>query len=451
MAGCAGVGELKGLPAGTVPAAFGETTVGMDRAAWWARLRDPALEALVTQAMADAPDVQVALARVMQARAGLDAAGAARLPNVNVDATVTQQRTSLDQFGFTLPPGQRFERERTTFNPAVSASYEADLFGRLAAGSRAARARLDAATADAAATRLTLAGDIAKGVFAVRTLDLRIAAARDSVAQAEMLERLARDRVQAGLVSASEAASAATLTAQAAAVAPALESARAAEVAGLSVLSGLGVAEVRRLLSDGAGLPVADALPVVDVPSLLLQRRPDVAAAEARLRAADGDLAAAVRARYPRLTLTGSLGWLATTTAALFDPATLAASVAGTLSAPLLDFGRATAEVDRNRGARAEALAGYRRAVLLAIGDVEQQLVAARTARERQARLAAAAQAAADAEGLAGAQFRGGLTSMTDWLNARRTKLAARDAELEAQGEALERALLLWQAAGGQG
>jgi outer membrane protein TolC len=329
----------------------------------------------------------------------------------------------------------------------IEAGWELDLFGRLKAGRAAAGARLDAATADAAATRLALESDLARNLVAVRTLDARRASALQALDAARALDRLARVRAEAGLATGLDTATtAADVAAAEAALAP-LGGERAARVAALSRLTARPSAEIAGWLAPPAPLPAGWAL--ADIPSDLLQRRPDIAAAHARLRAADQDTAAALAARYPRLTLTGSLGWLAQTAGALFTGDALTASAGVFLAGPLLDFGRAAAEAEARKGAAAEATARYRAAVLTALAEVETELAAARAARTQAGDLGRSADALARALRLAEAQYRGGLTDARAAAEAQRRLAEARDRQLIAEGLALDAAIALELAAGG--
>jgi NodT family efflux transporter outer membrane factor (OMF) lipoprotein len=410
--------------------------------------QDPALEPLLVAARAGSPDLETAAARVLQARAGLRAAGAQLAPSVDASVSATRRRQSQEQFGPNAPPGLILPT-LSFYEPSLTVGWEIDLFGRLAASRKAAAARLSAAGADAEAVRLTLETDIARSVVAVRSLDGRIKAANEAVAAARSLDHLARVRAEAGLVTGLDPATTAADVAQAEAALPPLQADRTARIASLSRLTGLSTARVAEILGRDVSLPSASAWSLPDIPSGLLQRRPDIRSAQAQLHAADADVAAALAARYPRLTLTGSLGWLSTTIANLFTGDALAATLGGTLSAPLLDFGRTAAEVDRSRAVVAEAAGLYRGAVLQALAEVETELAAARAARAQAADLARTAAALETARRLSDSQYRGGLTDARAVSEAARRLADARDRQIAAEGQALEAALRLEQATGG--
>lgn len=409
---------------------------------------DPALAPLLAAARAASPDLETAAARVLQARAGLRAARAEQAPRLDGSVSVTRRLPSQEQFGPNAPPGLIIP-ELTFLEPGIAAGWELDLFGRLAAGRRAAAARLDAATADAHATRLSLETEIARNLVAIRAADARLRAAEDALAAAKTLDRLARVRAEAGLVTGFDSATTAADVAQAEAALPPLGAERTARLAALSRLTGLSVARVADTVRQGVDLPGRQQWSIPDIPSDLLQRRPDIRAAAARLQAADADVAVALAARFPRLTLTGSLGWLSTTVASLFTGDALAAAAGGVLSGPLVDFGRTAAAVDGNRALVSEARSLYRAAVLNALAEVETGLAAARAAQDQAAQLARAADALETARRLSETQYRGGLTDARAVSESARRLADARDRRIAAEGAAIDAALELELASGG--
>lgn len=433
------------VPAGHVPPAVAPSAGPTLRAAL---ARDPALEPLLAAARAASPDLEVAAARVLQARAGLRSARAQLAPTLDASATARRQRQSQEQFGPNAPPGLVLPT-LTFYEPSLVAGWEIDLFGRLSASRKAAAARLSAANADSEAIRLTLETDIARGLVVVRSLDGRLAAASEAVAAARALDHLARVRAEAGLVTGLDAATTSADVAQAESALPPLLADRRARLAALSRLTGLSIARVDEIVGRSATLPVPADWSLPDIPSDLLQRRPDIRRAAAQLNAADADVAAALAARYPRLTLTGSLGWLSTTIAGLFTGDALAASLGGSVTMPLIDFGRTAAEVDRSRAVVAESVALYRAAVLQALAEVETELAAARSAQAQAADLARTAGALRTARRLSEAQYRGGLTDAGAVSEAARRLADAEDRRIVAEAQAIDAALRLEAATGG--
>jgi outer membrane protein TolC len=189
--------------------------------------------------------------------------------------------------------------------------------------------------------------------------------------------------------------------------------------------------------------------PAASVPSVLLQRRPDIAAALARVAAADADTAAAVRARYPRLSITATLGLVATALGDLFSADALSATAGPGLAGPLLDFGRNRARVAESRARASEAVANYRAAILRAFGEVETNLALV-DARSRQ-RLALDRQLATarEAVDVARIQYRSGLSDYLGVLDAERALNRVRDQIAAIEAETADAQIALFRTIGG--
>jgi NodT family efflux transporter outer membrane factor (OMF) lipoprotein len=440
---------VQALPAGFYSAA----SEGLPPAEWWRRrLSDPALARLVEAALANSPDLAAAAARIEQARAGLKASEAERMPLLNASASVTYSRSSANEFGFEAPPGgaggPQIDRERVLFRAGVEGSWDADLFGRLRADERAARARLDAAGFDAAAVRLALVTDVARNLVAGRSALARERIARETMESARLGRELAGERARAGLVAGIDRTRAETLLAETAAALPPIQAERAARVAALSALTGLAPAEIAPLVAQSPETPRFDT-PAAGVPSDLLLRRPDISAALTRVATADAATASAIAARYPRLTITGAIGLVAAALGDIFSLDALSASAGPGLAGSILDFGRNRARADLARAQAREAVTAYRGTVLRAFAEVETSLAAV-DARERQ-RLALLRQLAAATETveIARKQYRSGLTDYLGVLDAERTVNRARDQLAAADAEAADARLALFRAIGG--
>lgn len=435
-------------PVPELPAAFFFTPGSAEQSGLAALMpgNDPAYAALSAAALAEAPSLAEAAARIDAARAGARRAGAERLPNVTADGDVTRNRINPAQFG---QAGQQgfIPREQTAYGANIVASWDPDIFGRLKAQERAALARIDAASAQAQGVRIALLAEIAASVIDWRVLDARAAAIKEDVDAAQTLARLAKVREDAGIAPGFDRVRAEATASSSQVRLAALESERARLIGRLVTLTGQDGASVRAALAAPvssltmAGAPAA-------LPSDLLANRPDVAAAAANLAASDADLAAAARARFPRITLSGVIGLLA------FDPedffndsivGTLTAAVAG----PLLDFGRVGAGIDAAAADKRAAFAAYRGAVFQALGDAEAAygVIAAADAESRLAvdehkQLTRAAS-------LAETRYKAGLASFLDVLEARRAADASGERSAAAMGRALRARVVLWQALGG--
>jgi NodT family efflux transporter outer membrane factor (OMF) lipoprotein len=409
---------------------------------------DPAFSALMQLAMQDAPSLAEALARVEAARAAARGAGAARLPAIGADAGIEFRRSNPAQFGGGVSDALPFDTEQTGYSANLTASWELDIFGRLKASERAASARVDAANANAAAVRTALIAEIAGALVDWRTNHARQTALLQDLDAAERLAELAGKREDAGLAPGFDRVRAEAAASQSRSRLAALGNERAQIVGRLVSLTGQQPVLISQILveeHDEMGLPAAP----TTMPSTLLTARPDIRAAAAELAAADADLAATARQRFPRLTLSAALGLLAFDFSELFDDGSEVYSAGGGIAAPLLDFGRIQAQIDGAAAGKKAAFAAYRGAVFNALGEAESAygLVAAADA---QADAAARENAELErAASLAETRYRAGLADFLTVLEARRAADASGERAAAAIGQARRARVILWQALGG--
>ena len=409
---------------------------------------DPAYRSLSTAALAEAPSLAEAAARIDAARAGASRAGANRLPNVIADGNVRQNRINPAQFG---PAGEQglIPSEQTFYGANITASWDPDIFGQLKAQERAAIARIDAASAQAQGVRLALLAEIAASVTDWRVLDARAVAITDDIRAAQQLALLAKVREDAGIAPGFDRVRAEATASSSEVRLAALESERARLIGRLVTLTAQDAATVRTALASAAPALTPAAAPV-GLPSDLLANRPDVAASAANLAASDADLAAAARARFPRITLSGVIGLLAFNPGDFFDTDSIVGTLTGAIAGPLLDFGRVGAGIDAAAADKRAAFAAYRGAVFQALGDAEAAygLVAAADT-EAQASVNERDQLAR-AAGLAETRYRAGLASFLEVLEARRVADASGERAAAALGRAARARIVLWQALGGE-
>lgn len=407
---------------------------------------DPAFAMLREAALTQAPSLAEAIARVEAARAGARGAGAARLPNLSADASVTGTRINAGQFG--EGANSFIDTEQIAYGANLTATWDADLFGRLKAQERAAIARIDSASASAGAVRNSLLAEIAGSVIDWRVLAARTDALTADTEAAMLLADLARTREEAGISPGfdrirAEAAASASRSALAS-----LDSERARIIGRLITLTGQNSSDVAAALASGSAAFELEAVPGT-LPSDLLANRPDILAAAAELAATDADLAAAARARFPSLNLSAIVGLLAFSPGDLFDENSVVYTLAAGLAGPLLDFGRLDAEIDGAAADKKAAFAAYRGAVFQALGDAESAygLIAAA---DNEAALAAKERDELNrAADIANSRYTAGLASFLEVLEARRAADASGDRAAAAAGRAERARVLLWQALGG--
>lgn len=448
LTGCATVSPAPSPSSVTIPPAFvlaGSDAASAATLADLVPLSDSAFATLEAAAMEDAPTLAAALARIDSARAAARGAGAARLPAVDASGAVNRQENNGARFG-----GAPIDTDSTTYELGLSASWDLDLFGRLRASERAAQARIDASDADAVGIRLALTSDIAVAVRDWRELDARAAVIRDDLMRAQQLVEITGLRSRAGLTPGLDLVRAQSLAADAQARLDPIAAEQAARIGQLVRLTGRDPLFVRNALSQGADAPLAP-VPDVGIPSGLLRSRPDIVAAEARLAAADAEIAAAAADRFPRLSISGTLGLLSLGLGSLFDEDALVGSLGASLAGPLLDFGRVGARIDQRQAEAREAFAAYRGTVFQAIGETEAAIGSIAALDRRVATLERQIAIDADSVALSRERYRLGLDTILPVIDAERTLNASRAARTSAFGDAARARIALYRSIGTSG
>lgn len=391
---------------------------------WWSALGDPLLDDLEQRALAANPNVQVAQARVAQARAAARLERANGLPSANVQATYLHAEAP----GLDLGGGGSGSTSLNFFNQGFDASWEIDLFGGRRRSVEAARAQLAAAEANVADAQVSLTAEVAQAYVNLRDRQQRIVLARDTAARHKAMLDLTRQRFDRGTASALDVERLRNLAEQSDAAILPLEAERDAYLNALAVLTGAAPGAVDTLLASPRAVPLPPAAVAVGDPATLLQRRPDIRAAERQLAAATAKIGVAEAAKFPRISLLGLIGIGGTNPGDMFDLGNLSAIAAPRLSWNLLDFGRNAARVGQAEGARDEAAAQYRAAVLNALRDAEDSLARYDAARRNVASLARVKTSADRAAVLMRQRYEAGTASLIDTLDAERQSLQAEQA-----------------------
>jgi NodT family efflux transporter outer membrane factor (OMF) lipoprotein len=404
-------------------------------AAWWQQFGDATLDALVSRALDTATDVQAARARLRQARAARDLAAAGLGPTLGANASAQASRAE----------GRATVRQ---YRAGFDAAWEADLWGAGRAGVGAAEADLRASAATLGQTQVTLTAEVAATYIELRSAQARLATTRASLSSQEHTLRLTQWREEAGLVNRLDVEQQRTTVAQTQAQLPALQASIEQAMNALAVLTSVVPGALHQRLAGAAPLPVAPQGLALAIPAAVLSQRADVAAAEARMRAAVARVEQLDAERLPSLQLSGSIGLNALAVSALYPGAGVASLLAG-VSWPLLDSGRLRARVQAQQAVFDEAQVNHRAAVLAALQEVEDTLVALRAAREQQARQQDAAAAARRAATLAEQRYAAGLVDITSVLLTQRTLLAAEDALATTAAALATQHVRLFKALGG--
>lgn len=409
-------------------------------AEWWSAFESQELRTLIEAALAGSPDLAIAAERVRQAEAQVQIAGASLFPVLNVGAGSSRRVTDSEG-----APSRRTDTSSVTF----SASYEVDLWGRNAAGVRAAEGSYRATAFDRDAAQLTLVAGVASSYFEILSLRGRIGIARENLAIAERVQSLVEVRARNGAASQLDVErQQAQVLSQRAALLP-LEQLEKQTLAALAVLIGR-VPEGFEV--KASSLAVADLrIPAVDpgLPAELLVRRPDLAAAEAQVAAANGNVAAARAALLPGIELTGSAGISSAALLSFLSGPQSAISLGLSLLQPIFDGGRLRGQVAVSESRERELVESYRKAILSAFADVEQALVAVSRSAQREALQAQVQESARNALRLAETRYREGADDLLTVLEAQRTLFQAQDQLASIRLDRLSSTVALYKALGG--
>ena len=400
------------------------TTAGM-LGEWWRDLKDPILDRLIADAVEGNLDVKTAAAKLREARALRREAIGGLLPTLDGSGSGTRQQTTSSSTGKTAVG--------SLFQAGLDASWEVDLFGANARTAEAADANATAVRADLDATLLTLVGDVATNYAQLRGLQARIALARRTAKSQRETAALTRTKFETGSASAVDAAKAEATAASTEAGIPTLETSVAEAIHRLSVLTGREPGALDRLLRSGGAIPVPRRALPAGVPADVLSNRPDVRAAELRVAQYTAKLAASEAALYPSASLTGAISTSAIRPGDLAKGSTIAWSWGPSVTIPIFEGGRLVAARDAASAVRDEQLLAFRAAVLTALEDVENALVAEKQEKARAGKLATAVAAYRRAADLSRSLYSTGTSSFLDVLDAERSLYTAEDTLIQSR------------------
>lgn len=393
-------------------------------ARWWEALGDAQLDALVDKALAANPNAQVAEARLRQARAALGLEKANLAPSANAMAVYAHARLpGVDLSG--EGNGDNGTTNLNLYNLGFDASWEIDLFGGQRRTIEAARAQMEAAQANLADTQVSLTAEVAQAYINLRDRQQRLALGRAAIAKQEQGLGLARQRLDRGTMSDLDVTRLDSDLEKSRADLKVLETERDAYLDELATLVGEQPGALDATLGAQAPLPLPPATVAIGDPAALLQRRPDIRAAERTLAADTAKIGAAEAARFPRLSFMGLIGIGGTSLDSLSRLDDFAAIAAPQLSWNFLDFGRNKARVGQAEAVRDEAEAQYRGSILAALRDAEGALARYRDRRATVASLARAKQLADKAAGLSDQRYKAGTATLIDLLDVQRQQITA--------------------------
>jgi NodT family efflux transporter outer membrane factor (OMF) lipoprotein len=441
-----GTGPAYERPGVAAPAAFKEAPSAdatwfaaapadaLDRGPWWQLFGDPAVNALVERVEVSNQNVAAAVAAYAQAQALVRQERAALFPSLALDASATRSggATSLGRSS-----SQQLD---------LAASWEPDIWGQLRLGVTSAQASAQASAANLAAARLSAQAALATDYFALREADNEIALLTAAVAAYERALRITQNQYNASIAQRTDVLQAQTQLETTRANLTAMVAQRAVLEHAIALLVGKAPAEF--------GIPVAawdakvPAVPLV-VPSSLLQRRPDIAAAERAVAAANAQIGIQRAAYFPSLSLSASYGGAGSSLPSLFRASSNVWSLGLSAAQTLFDAGATAARVEGARAARDVAVANYRQVVLSAFQAVEDQLTTIRSLAEQEGQRRAASADADRTEQLTLNQYLQGQVPYTSVVIAQVTALSARQTLSQLMSSRQAAAIALIQAMGG--
>ena len=412
---------------------------------WWEIYDDAQLNALQTEALAQSPSLALAAARLEQARAGLAGATAALYPQLS--ANLRAQRAGISSNRpLTNYNASNFATTQNDFIPQLQVSYEADLAGRIRRSLESAHASTAQSQADFRNARLLLTADVATAYFNLRSVDVELDVVQRAIALQRRALELARDRHQLGAASGIDLAQQQALLDSTLTQVDVLRRQRAQFEHALATLIGRPAPSFSLASSVHAMKPPS--VPV-GLPSDLLERRPDIAAAERAMAVANAQVGLAAAAFFPSLTLGGNYGVESRSLSSLFDAPSIVWSLGASLAAPLFDGGRLRANEAAARAGYEASVASYRRVVLGAMQEVEDGLIGGAALERAHVQAMTAIASANRVLELANTRYEGGVATYLDVITAQQSLLNAERQAAQLQGQRMLLSVFLVKALGG--
>ena len=449
LSGCAFTPKYE-RPATPNPAAFKELqgwapaapADALERGPWWTLFADPVLDGLVRQVDVDNQNVAAAVAAYGQARALVAEQRAALFPSVTLTGGADRGRSG----GGSGNNGNSNGRTSNSYRLNIGSNWEPDVWGRLRAGVSAAQANAQASAADLASARLSAQGELAADYFSLRSVDAQRALLATTIEGYRRVLKITQNRFDVGIVPHSDVYQAQTQLASAQSDDLTLARQRAQYEHAIAVLIG-------KAPADFALAPAQWTVTVPEVPpgvpSTLLERRPDIAASERAVAAANAQIGIVRSAYFPQIGLSASYGPSASAIGDLFKASSVAWALGLSATETIFNGGANRAAVQGANAAREQAVARYRQTVLTAFADVEDQLAATRVLAQQQDLQRQASQAADKVEEQVLNRYKAGQVSYSEVVQAQVTALNARRALVQTQGNRQTTAVALIQALGG--
>ncbi len=397
-------------------------------ATFWQQFADPQLDRLMNDALAANHDIRIADARLQEARGLRRDAEGDRFPTLTANTGYTFQQFSAAEF-----PGSRDQRNRDAFFARLEPFWEIDFFGRVRRSIEARVAELGAAEAGIYAAQVAVTGELARTYFELRGLQRALRVANENADNQRKTVELVSARQEAGRGTELDTLRARAQLESTLASIPAIEERVQRAALRIGVLTGRTPTALGKELATPQTLPAIPALTSVGTPEQLLRRRPDIRIAERQLAAATARIGVATADLFPRVVISGRIGFQARNLGDLLDNDSVSYGFGPSIQWAAFDLGRVRARIGTQESRTDGVLAAYEQTVLRALEEVEGALSAYSRARQREANLRRAAEASEGAIKLARLRFEGGVSDFLTVLDAERRLL--QDQDQLAQGE----------------
>jgi len=456
LSGCFAVGPDYQRPKIPIPRQWTETPAvqGSQPEQWWKTFNDPILDKLISEAIASNLDLKLALERVKDARALRSATIAAGLPSLdakssasrrfnNLSSPASQTGTSAAGGGFGI--GNQFIN---IFQMGFDAQWELDFFGGVRRAVESADATIDVEVENSRDVLITLLGEVARNYIELRANQRLIAITRENLHAQQETRELTQIRQQTGLAGMLEVTQAQALAATTEAQLPNYETAVKQSIHALSVLLGKEPGALVVRLDQQGTIPAIAANVITNLPSELLQRRPDIRRAERQLAVANASVGVATAELYPKVNLAAFIG-LQNTTITDFTPIGKSWSAASSLTLPIFNWGKLNANIDSKKAQFEQTFLTYQSTVLSAFKEVEDALIAYSKEQQRHKALAKAVAADQLAVQLANERYQKGLTAFLDVLTSQTALYQAQSLLVTSESQLSSNLVALYKALGG--
>jgi multidrug efflux system outer membrane protein len=407
---------------------------------WWTTFNDPQLDGVVARAVQSNFDVRLATSRIRQARASRGVVAAGFFPSAAVSGSYRRSFT-----GGSHQPSSGVD----LFQAALDAVWEVDIFGGIRRDIEASEADIQAAVEDRRDVMVTLASEVALNYIDLRGLQQELAIASGNLESQRRSADLTRQLQKGGFVGALDVANADALVATTLAQLPVIQTSLQQAIFNLGLLLGREPGALQAELAPVADVPPVPPTVPVGLPSELLRRRPDIRRAEAQLHAATARVGVATSDLFPKISLTGSLGLNSTQLTSLTNWASRFWAIGPTVSWPIFDAGRITANIEAQTEAEKQALLTYGKTVFTAMNEVENALVAYNQEQLRHKALQDAVAANRKAVDISTRLYKEGQTDFLNVLEAQRSLFGSEDALVRSTRDIATDLVAIYKALGG--